>query len=193
MFKKTILANVFSSLATKTASLCLIAGLLAGRGCRFSVDTTEKLVAPDTPVFGMIVNGTRLERIQAALEQDKKVVNDFSLNGKSLLCYAAEEKRLDVAELLLQMGADVHGHVNRPRGVSPIYCAVTAEAPEIVDLLLKNGADPFREEDEFGLGTGISAYELGLESRSEKIVALMRKAEEKRKGTRGQSANGREN
>jgi hypothetical protein len=62
-------------------------------------------------------------------------------HGATLLCLATRNKRLAVAQLLLERGAELDLQ-SEDRGYSPLMDAVLVGATEFVDLFLSRGADP---------------------------------------------------
>lgn len=64
----------------------------------------------------------------------------ISKNGVTLLHLAAAFKRFQLAEMLILASADLNAHdfLN----ATPLHYAAYAGAPEIVSLLLENGANP---------------------------------------------------
>ena len=58
------------------------------------------------------------------------------------LCYAAKGGHTDVAERLLELGADVDARAWFDHRATPLHWAVIGDAPESVRWLLGRGADP---------------------------------------------------
>jgi ankyrin repeat protein len=58
-------------------------------------------------------------------------------DGETLISLAAHDNQLSLAKLLVENGADINA---QSRNGTPLYCAVWGGNPEIVKLLLENGA-----------------------------------------------------
>jgi ankyrin repeat protein len=82
-----------------------------------------------------------VETVQQMLEQTPDLAHRFSQDGWTYLHQAAQLGRRDVADLLLQHGADVNARAHNGLANTPILCAVIAQHTEIVALLLAHGAD----------------------------------------------------
>jgi ankyrin repeat protein len=79
-------------------------------------------------------------KVQKSIQ--KGFVNQLDRSGFSPLLYAVgRQGDLEMARLLLENGANPNGHTRVGR-VSCLHRAVLAGNPEIVELLLKFGADP---------------------------------------------------
>ncbi|KAH0845861.1 hypothetical protein FOPE_10973 [Fonsecaea pedrosoi] len=74
--------------------------------------------------------------------------NNNKWKSASPLCLAAEHGFLEAVQLLLEYGAEVDNAASleldhgRPRGTTPLHEATTKQHKEVVDLLLRHGADP---------------------------------------------------
>lgn len=62
--------------------------------------------------------------------------------GRTPLHYAVEGEHYLAAEWLIQQGAVVNAHDEPTIGETPLCLAVRRDHPEMVELLLANGADP---------------------------------------------------
>ncbi|KAJ4460707.1 putative DCN1 protein 2 [Paratrimastix pyriformis] len=86
----------------------------------------------------------------APADRRLSIVNAVDRQGMTPLTYACTGSRLEVARLLLEAGADVHT-VDPTTGMGLLHQAVTAEAPEMVRLLLAWGARHDLCDSEVGL------------------------------------------
>ena len=92
----------------------------------------------------------RLHRAAAA--GDVKEIGTLVATGFSLdlfdelsytpLHYAISDEQYEAAQLLIKLGANVNAHEDDRIGETPLSVASTGNYPEIVELLLQNGADP---------------------------------------------------
>ena len=83
-------------------------------------------------------NLAEVQRLQAA-GFDVNLMDDLSWGA---LHYAAEAGHYKVAQWLLQNGADANLHDEEMIGETPLNLAVRKDYPEMVELLLRGGADP---------------------------------------------------
>ena len=96
----------------------------------------------------LLLEGWPLEEIQKAVAESGKGVDRISWLSGSLLYWAAGYKRMDVAQWLLDQGANPNGiAVEQRRSISdyprlPLKVAIEKHDLPIVKLLLKAGADP---------------------------------------------------
>jgi ankyrin repeat protein len=108
------------------------------------------LAGPDEPIYYMVLDPrTPLEDIKKALLENPGVVNTFSMNRSSLLSLAVETNRIDVMQLLLDHGADIHGRTaSVPEGYqnTPLYSAIVYKKYEAAQFLLEAGADPLLQD-----------------------------------------------
>lgn len=115
MLRGTVSKSARSAALVVGVLLAVIVFAILLATVRVRIERKATLVGPDCDVYYMILRGATLEEIRAALMKEPEVVRTFSSQGKSLLCFAAGEGRLDVVELLLELGADPNGHA-RGRG-----------------------------------------------------------------------------
>ncbi len=126
------------------ATILLIAALTALQalfGPRLSVHVGRQahFVGPDDAAVSLLLSGAPLAEIQKAVAGSGKGVDDIQWMGQSLLCWAADKKRIDVAEWLLANGANPNGIEH---GEAPLVSAIENNDVPMVKLLLKWGADP---------------------------------------------------
>lgn len=80
-------------------------------------------------------------------EMDRLIVEGCDINlfddlGRTALHYAVEEGRYEAAIWLISHGANVNANEDETIGETPLALAVQRDYPEIVELLMQNGADP---------------------------------------------------
>ncbi|MEA1786002.1 ankyrin repeat domain-containing protein [Arenibacter sp. GZD96] len=82
-----------------------------------------------------------VERVKQLLEEKPELLNDYSNDGFTLLGLAAFFGHLDLAQELLEKGADPNIAANNQFKVAPIHSACATSNLEMAVLLIKNGAD----------------------------------------------------
>ena len=81
------------------------------------------------------------------------------------LMRAVRNKRLEIAELLLKLGAKVNRKCN---GEVPLNLACSNKYTKMVTLLLKHGADPYFKD-----GNNETAYDVATKQKSKTIINLL--------------------
>jgi ankyrin repeat protein len=99
----------------------------------------QHFVDPEDDAIRLILRNASLARIQAAVKESGKSVNDIKWQGTSLLGYAVQENRENVVIWLLEQGADPNAM--RSAG-APLLIAIHRENIAMTKLLLDHGADP---------------------------------------------------
>lgn len=133
---------------------------------RITIQHETSLVGAEDEVIHLLSRDASLTEIQRSVETSGKTVDEISFMGGSLLYWAAEEGRLDVAEwLLAEEGAD-------PNGIHPAWqplrVAVLGDDVAMVKLLVKFGADP-----DIDSGSGLTPRTIAKNgNHAEIIVAL---------------------
>jgi uncharacterized protein len=102
----------------------------------FLADKTVALTIFEAAATGKINNILRL------LARDPQLVNAYAKDGFQALGLACYFGHLDVADYLIKAGAPVNAPSRNELSAAPIQSAAAAGHVKIVDLLLKNGADP---------------------------------------------------
>jgi ankyrin repeat protein len=94
--------------------------------------------AIDAPLANAVMNGDR-DAVRSLLKQ-KANVNAAQGDGMTALHWAAFRDDLEVAQLLVQNGANAKA-VTRNGSLTPMFMAAKNGNPRMIDLLLKAGAD----------------------------------------------------
>lgn len=115
-----------------------IAGLAAWFRPVVNVTVTREVVSFDGPLL-LLFQDASLEDIQAAVEKSGQDVDDIRMGNWTFLTLSVDEKRYDVAEWLLQKGADPEG---RGGPVTPLEACVYREDAAMAKLLIRYGANP---------------------------------------------------
>jgi ankyrin repeat protein len=121
-----------------------MAGLLLRRG------------AVDEPLQGIAafqVACRRLDRNEARALSD---ANPEFLSDSELMLTAARQNRLDIIELLLDLGMDVD--IENFAGFRALHTAVSVNALDIVKTLIAHGADIDRPTENYGGPMGFAAH-----------------------------------
>src|SRR5262245_57411617 len=95
--------------------------------------------AIDAPVANAVMNGDR-DAVRSLLKQ-KVNVNAAQGDGMTALHWAAFRDDVEVAQLLVQSGANAKA-TTRNGALTPIFMAAKNGSPRMIELLLKAGADP---------------------------------------------------
>ena len=83
----------------------------------------------------------RVERVRELLDGDRELVSAFSTDGFTPLHLAAFFGHAEVAELLLERGADVASVARNQMRVMPLHSAAAGKHVAIARLLVEHGAD----------------------------------------------------
>lgn len=83
-----------------------------------------------------------LHRVQALLEEDPGLIDQYASDGFTPLGLATYFGHEQVARLLLERGAQVNLAATNAQQVAPLHSAVSAGHEVIIRLLLESGADP---------------------------------------------------
>ena len=103
----------------------------------------------------------RLDEVDNELKAHPDRVHERGIHDLPALYFAAIGGNLGVAERLLEAGADVNA---RAQAAAPIHGAVMGGSPDMVRLLLDQGADPsqtdYAERDARGLALAINRCDI---------------------------------
>jgi ankyrin repeat protein len=112
----------------------------------------------------------RLDRVRQILAENPTSARSYAPDGHTPLGLACFFGHREVARLLIQKGADVNAASNNPQRVAPLHAANARHDAEIVEALLKAGADPNRSQ-EGGVAPLHEAAAAGDEASARLLVA----------------------
>lgn len=128
------------------AALILAVALGPPGSVRISVSQQYVVQGETEPLFHLVRDRRATAAdIRAQAAKNPAVVRTYrTWTGDSLLGLAAEKGRVDLAQALIQLGADVNGKDvgARPVSFTPLCAAVVYDQPEMIRFLLAAGADP---------------------------------------------------
>uniref|UniRef100_A0A8C1N5E3 Acyl-CoA-binding domain-containing protein 6 n=1 Tax=Cyprinus carpio TaxID=7962 RepID=A0A8C1N5E3_CYPCA len=107
----------------------------------------EKIREEDKNIFDYC-RENNIEHVSKAIHSKKVDVNTRDEEGRALLHWACDRGHKDLVSLLLQNNADINSQVSL---VLSLSLASACEFAEIVELLLKAGADPSIKDQEGSL------------------------------------------
>ena len=99
---------------------------------------SQSLLASEEYQLIEAVKDRDITGVRAVLKQ-KADVNQSEMDGTTALQWAAHWDEVEIANLLINAGADTN--LANDYGVTPAYLACTNKSPGMIELLLKAGAD----------------------------------------------------
>jgi uncharacterized protein len=96
---------------------------------------------PKLDIFDACVAG-RVSSVLEEIDKQPSLLESHSSDGWTPLHLAAFFGHADLANALLDRGADVDARSTNPMKNTPLHAATAGGHPELVDLLLKRGANP---------------------------------------------------
>ncbi len=107
-----------------------------------------------------------MDCVMEFIKEDPSLVNAQGAHGIPLLYFTVIHANLDIAQYLLQQGADPNAAP--PGGISPLHGAVMFNQAKMVRWLLDQGADPNPKYD------GKTPLAIALEKNQTELVAILR-------------------
>jgi ankyrin repeat protein len=163
-----------------------LVGLLLDAGATVSAE-----LASDSTSLHVTAEAGDLPMVTLLLAADGScALNVFDYMGYTPLMYAVREGKIQVARLLLEMGADVNVHDEQQIGPTALMVAVEKSnndlRPDIIELLLQAGADPL-------IAGWMQTTPLDQVRRRQKpeglrVAAMLEQAVKRRNGAEGDSA-----
>jgi hypothetical protein len=176
--------------------LLLLVSSLALAGCSGWIEEQRRLARRQSAEAELIaaVDSGDAARARALLDKDRSLANSIrmvsgrsgSRRAETALTLATKQGRRDVAEVLLEKGADPR--LPDGNGDLPLGAALNAEKDSLalVGLLLDSGADPAQSD-----GNGRTALHQAAGSRSEEAAQTLPLLLAKASGAGGPDARGR--
>lgn len=112
-------------------------------------------------LFYAIMNGASFEAIEMMLEAGMPI-DTYTREGVGALDIAIKYRRSDIVKLCKENGISLTA-TKRKSGMTPIMLAAGFNDKEMVEFLLKEGADP-AERDKYGMNALDYASKLGYDS-----------------------------
>ncbi|KAF5005906.1 hypothetical protein FDECE_7664 [Fusarium decemcellulare] len=103
------------------------------------VELADDVDLRSTRLCEAIIRSDEIEDIEQLLHDEPWAINTLDETGHPPLCLAARMGRADIAEMLIENGADVN--LSTYEGTSPIMLAASYDMTQILSLLLKAKAD----------------------------------------------------
>jgi ankyrin repeat protein len=100
------------------------------------------------------------------LKEDPNLINARGAHGIPLLYFPVIHAKIDVAEYLLQHGADPNAA--SPGGITPLHSTVMFNQPKMAQWLLDHGADPNSKYE------GKTPLAMALEKKQTEMVDILR-------------------
>lgn len=122
---------------TAWGSAILACWLLSVAGCR----------SPEQEAFFRDVEANNLYKVRSELKREPGWLNDRNVDGRTPLCLAAYRGRDEMAEWLIQAGADVDAADSLGR--TPLYWSAAQNKRKTAEQLLARGAE-VDARDEWG-------------------------------------------
>jgi uncharacterized protein len=91
-------------------------------------------------LFAATARGDR-QAVEDLLNSNPELIHEYSSDGWSAIALAAHFGRLEIAQILLDRGADPNGVSRNLNTNTPLHAAVVGNQREAVVLLLQNGAN----------------------------------------------------
>ena len=104
--------------------------------------------ASDEPPQGIVAFQVACRRLDRDEARRLSQAHPEFLRDLELMLTATQQSRLDIIEMLLELGMDVDNEI--AAGVRPLHLAVVAGAIDVVKLLVARGADVDRTAESYG-------------------------------------------
>ena len=112
--------------------------------------------AADEPLQGIVAFQVACRRLDRNEARRLSQAHPEFLRDSELILSAARQSRLDIIELLLELGMDVD--IDTMAGFRPLHSAVIAGALDIVKALIAHGADVDRPAENYGGPMAFAAH-----------------------------------
>ncbi len=91
-------------------------------------------------IFEAAAVGNRAE-VERVINKDKNRLSEYSADGYTALGYACWFGHLEIVRFLVSKGAQVNAPAKNNSKVTPFHSAVAGKHVEVVEILMKHGAD----------------------------------------------------
>lgn len=150
------------------AALCALINSLVRPRITLDITHEYRPVPVGGPAFRIVVSGGSLDELSQLFSQTGEHVDSEKVMGQTLLFYAVDNRRFDIAEWLLEHGADPNGE---PGTEPPLVPAIEYRHIGTIEALMRAGADADRPIS----ATGMTVREFAEKTNNTLILEIIAK------------------